>query len=413
MSEEIIKKLNSYEKKVLLIKMKIVSENIISIFSKHKFTCFGFLYKNPITHEENIIVVNILGLIIPWLSYIPLYKFLESAVEEIQLYEINTREYIKINNEILQCENQYADKWVKLFIQKNWLPKYREKNIFFKINKIIEEKVCVPLFSYDSSINSTRPHKNTATKNTNEATNKNVTTKKSNEANNKNTATENTNEATKDTNQTINGEEDEKLLKEVWPYISKLLLTSEYRFSSLANINEENLIHSFVNSFYTSKLNYRELQALKPYRSILPKLEKNKIIILESIPCKSLEEIENQFEMLVKNVKDNIIQEKPVEIFFNQWIDSVNDLFKASGKKAIDKIENPNIVGNLIFEKDKELNIALSNQKTYRVYNNQTDIPTLEPNDKEELLFFINAISFPNTPYTHIQSSLLYNLSSL
>lgn len=411
----------SYEKKLLLLKLKITSEIILSVFSKYQCTCLGFIYIDPISQVEKIVVLNLLGLIIPYLSHIPLSHFLERGiVSEMQCYDISQRETIEIHNLLIQCENgREPEKWVKYFIQKYWLLRYKEKNPFLKIMALVEKKTVVRILKNDSNVDKA---KNLDLKNEPDNELKGILTR----------SEPKNGYLTRDWK---NEPEDNILLKNIWPYISKLLFTEEYRFASFSGLNEATLIDKLSESIFSSKIPYKELKASKHYKNILPSLEKNKAVILEVSPCQSIDTVCENFEILVQSIKDQVQENKPVEIHFNQWIDCINQLLKANGRDLIPPIQigknTNNVSANLIISnklavcsevgldsmskminvEDQKIVLNDKNKKEYRIYNHMTDIPALSKEEREELLLFINAISSIQTPYQHIQSALVSSLA--
>lgn len=363
------------EKKAITFKINTVSEKILSVFSRCE-NVFGFIFMDPINMVEHIVTLNALGCIVPSFSYISLTELLNTgACTQIKVIELSKKEYNMVHQRVITCEILTPEKWVRFFIQKQWTPKYKEKNPYLFCMNLISTVVPKYSFSPHCIIKQLKENK-----------------------------------------------EDKIFLSEVWPYIVDLLFTHEYRFASLVQISSDNVIHQLSNSMHTNVLMYNDL---KKYKSVLPPLEKNKLITIQVEPCENINDICEEFRRLYYNVINQVQQKKPVEISWNDWLVCVNKLFKSAGKApiAFDCKQNNintninlnadvNINANLI-EPKSEKTITLSNEKSYRIYNHLAEFPVdMKKEDKEELLLLLNAISTPEHPYQHVQTALINSICS-
>lgn len=358
-------KLKSISKKILMIRLKLVSERFVSLFSKQRMECVGLCFDDPITGETNITVMNAFGLIIPSFSHIPLELFLKSKVlEEAHLYEISNIEARDILSIFFSTEHSAPEIWIKRLCQRFWASKNKEKNPFLKIISFLENKKLEYTFKGKKFKEECELQK-----------------------------------------------KDIEFMIDVWPFIYALLMENEFRFA-LAIANEDSLVHIISGGIENGFILYDELLKSTKYKALLPKLAKNKIITLQVEPSKTMEEICSNYQIFISSIINSINKNEPVEIHFSKLIQHTNDLFQTSGYPLIQySPEKENKASILIFNEDTE-KICLKNNKEIILYNYQSDFPEeLKDEDSlREILFFIDSIATPEKPYENLRSVLVQHL---
>ena len=369
------------------VRVRMVSERIVSLFSQYRTECIAMMYKDPISKKTRLILMNAFGLKLPLLSHISTETLLSSPFcDEINAYEIQTEESQYILERFHEAEECSPSLWLQRLCNRFWSVRNKDKNPFLQCLSKIKDKEALASYVGKKKDKMDSTHKVFI--------------------------------------------QDMKFLGEIWPSLCSLLMDNEFRFS-VAMSNDQSFLHTIGRGIEEGKINYSSISSAK-YKNVIPPLTENKAVVIQVSPCKPMDTVCYQLEQFYHDIEASIEKGKGVEFSLPRLRTHINDLLQCNGRDLLSppskgsgtgvrregrEEETTHVLCNLIVGEEEKEERIIQGERSFTLYDSMdvsyfSSYYDMQKEEVEEILRYVDGIAQPTKPYLQLRSALTEWLAS-